>query len=177
MINVKSPSEAYEYVKQLSSALTDDEHLVRSCIFDLHAAVEIELKRVFSHTFSPLLFRADDDDQNRESEEALDKMISKLSFAQVYRVLKPILDSWPYPDLMSIQALNDARNQVAHETDIGKVDYKGRNPFSDADCFAQMFIDVFAIREAIAEFFDHGVDYQKTVLERYVAEYGSELLH
>jgi len=55
LLNLRTPAEAYSAVKNMASSLSDDEHLIRSCIFDLHAAVEIELRRIFYHTFKTRL--------------------------------------------------------------------------------------------------------------------------
>lgn len=60
-MNPGTPQQAYAEIKKLASDLTDDEHLIRSCIFDLHAAVEVELRRIYYHTFKPHLFLTDDE--------------------------------------------------------------------------------------------------------------------
>jgi len=64
LLNLKSREEAYQKVKELSSDLTDQQHTIRSCIFDLHAAVEIELRRIYYHVFKALLFLTDDEAEN-----------------------------------------------------------------------------------------------------------------
>jgi hypothetical protein len=46
LMDYHSAEEAYEQLRKLASDLTSDQHLIRSCIFDLHAAVEVELKRI-----------------------------------------------------------------------------------------------------------------------------------
>jgi len=33
---------------------------------------------------------------------AFEKSIRRLSFMDMYRLLRPVLESWPYPDLQSI---------------------------------------------------------------------------
>jgi len=90
----------------------------------------------------------------------------------MYRVLRPVLESWPYPDLQSIGPLNDARNLAAHSDAIDRVLYKGRNPFTEADCFAQMYFDVWAMRQEVAKFFDRAIERSVRVLKRYVDKYG-----
>ena len=152
LMNLGTPEQAYSKIKVMASNLSDDEHLIRSCIFDLHAAVEIELKRIYHHTFYPQLFLTDDEDHNRNTEEKFNKMIARLGFMDMYRVLKPILNSWPYPEFEDIEELNTARNRAAH-ADISKVLYKNRNPFKDADCFAEMYFSVWALKQCFAKFF------------------------
>lgn len=175
LLDFKSGDEAYAQVRKLASGLSDREHLIRSCIFDLHAAVEVELRRVFYHTFYAQLALADDEDANAKNADALAKVIDDLGFMQMFKILGPVLRSWPYPDFKSIQAVADARNQAAHE-DVSKVRYKGRNPFEDADCFAQMYSDVWAIRESMKRFFDKTIAQPQRVLRRYIDKYGSDLI-
>jgi hypothetical protein len=172
LMNFRTAEEAYARVKDLASELSDDQHLIRSCIFDLHAGVEIELRRIIFHTFRPQLFLTDDEIENKRVLSQFDKMTSRLSFMDMYRVLRPILNSWPYPELKSIQDINEARIAAAHGNSVEKVFYKGRNPFKDADCFAQMYFDVWAITQAAAKFFERVIEMPKVRLKRYVDKYG-----
>jgi hypothetical protein len=172
LMNFRSAEEAYARVKELASGLSDNQHLIRSCIFDLHAAIELELRRILYHTFKAQLFLTSDEKQNAATMAAMDKMIRRLSFMDMYRILRPILESWPYPDLQSIAPLNDTRNAAAHGDAVDKVLYKGRSPFTDADCFAQMYFDVWAMQQEMAKFFDRVIERPKRVLQRYIDKYG-----
>jgi hypothetical protein len=176
LMNFRTPDEAYVRVKELASELSDDQHQIRSCIFDLHAAIELELQRIMYHTFKDQLFLTSDEVQNEKTIAAFDKAIGRLGFMDMYRILRPILSSWPYPDLESIGSLNEARNLAAHGGAVKKVLYKGRNPFTDADCFAQMYFDVWAMRQSFAKFFDKAIQANKRLLKRYVDKYGSKEL-
>lgn len=174
LMNFRTPEEAYMRVKQWASELTDDEHLIRSCIFDLHAAVEIELRRIFYHTFKAHLFLTDDEEKNQRTIANFDKMIGRRGFSEMYRILEPIFDSWSsFPDLKSIQSINEARNAAAHGNAVDHVDYKGRNPFKDADCFAQMFFDVGAIKQCLAKYFDLVIERPIVHLRGYIEKYGT----
>ncbi len=172
MLNVHSAKEAYAAVKELASSLSDDEHLIRSCIFDLHAAVENELRRIFYHTFKAHLFLTNEEEKNKETLADFDKMIGRLGFMEMYRVLRPILKWWPSPDLQWIQYINETRTLAAHKDSMETVLYRGRNPFRDADCFAQMFLDVWAIRQSLAKYFEIAIDAPIARLERYIKKYG-----
>lgn len=152
LLNLGTPEEAYRQVRELASDLSDEEHRIRSCIFDMHAAVEIELRRIYYHVFKSMLFLTDDEAQNAKMLAKFDRMIERLSFMNMYRVLRPILNSWPHPDLEAIEAINDTRNRAAHGGDTAKVLYKDRNPFRDPDAFAQMYFDVWAIKQSIPKF-------------------------
>ena len=153
LMNFDSADQAYAEIKQLASGLSDDEHLVRSCIFDLHAAIELELRRIYYHTFKTHLFLTDDEKHNDKVTKEFSKKIERLGFMDMYRVLRPCLNSWPYPEFAYIQDINDARNAAAHNDAIDSVNYKGRNPFKDADCFAQMYFDVWAIKQNMEKYF------------------------
>ncbi|MCW8916254.1 MAG: hypothetical protein OQK24_10435 [Magnetovibrio sp.] len=172
LLDFKSPEQAYQEVKNLASNLSDDEHTIRSCIFDMHAAVEIELRRIYYHHFKSLLFLTDDEDLNQKTLAKFDKMIERLSFMDMYRVLKPILNSWPYPELAHIEKINETRNKAAHGGDTNKVLYQNRNPFKDPDCFAQMHFDIWAIKKSTAKFFDWTIEGPKRKLRRYYDKYG-----
>ena len=173
LMNFDSAEQAYAEVKQLASGLSDDEHLVRSCIFDLHAAIELELRRIYYHTFKTHLFLTDDEKQNDKVTKDFSKKIERLGFMDMYRVLRPCLNSWPYPEFAYIQDINNARNAAAHSDAIESVNYKGRNPFKDADCFAQMYFDVWAIKQNMAKYFDYTIEKQSRTLKRYIDKYGS----
>jgi hypothetical protein len=172
MLNVHSAKEGYAVVKELASSLSDDEHLIRSCIFDLHAAVENELRRIFYHTFKPHLFLTNDEAKNKETLADFDKMIGRLGFMEMYRILRPIFKWWPSPDLRWIADINETRGLAAHTDSMEKVFYRGRNPFKDVDCFAQMFLDVWAIRQSLEKYFEIAIDAPIARLERYIKRYG-----
>jgi hypothetical protein len=175
LLSFESAEQAYAEVKKLASSLDDKEHFIRSCIFDLHAAAELELRRVLYHTFNPQLCRTDDEEHNERVEAELEKRIQRLGFMEMFRILSPVLNSWPYPELKNIQAVNETRNQAAHG-DIKRVRYKGRNPFEDGDCFAQMYFDVWAFKNVMSRFFGFAIERPITLLKRYIEKYGSELI-
>jgi hypothetical protein len=170
LLDIKTREEAYQRVKEISD-LTDEQHTVRSCIFDLHAAVELELRRIYYHLFKQLLFLTDDQMENKKTLSEFEKTINNLSFGQMYRILQPIMNRW-YGDFESIAEINETRNLAAHNDDITKVLYQGRSPFSDADCFAQMYFDVWAIKQSISKFFWHTIEKPQDRLRRYYEKFG-----
>jgi hypothetical protein len=172
LLNIGSAKDAHREIKKLASDLTDDEHAIRSCIFDLHAAVETELRRVYYHLFKNMLFLTDDEKKNAETEKAFSMMIERLSFTDMHRVLRPILNSWPYPELAYIDDINLARNRAAHGGSLDKLEYQGRNPFKDPDCFAQMYFDVWAITQSMAKFFDWTISMPREKAKRYYKKFG-----
>lgn len=174
VMDFATEEEAYEKLTKWASGLSEREHTIRSCIFDLHAAVELELRRVYYHTFHAQLFLTDDQDANRKIIAKFEKQIASLGFGQMYNSLRPVLDSWPY-DLGAIEAINKTRNQAAHEN-MKNVRYKGRDPFNSGDCFAQMYFEVWATQKEMRKFFDQAVMRTRIQLKRYVDKYGGDLL-
>src|ERR1700730_2146193 len=151
LLNIDDEAAVLQQIKQLASELSDHDHLIRSCIFDLHAAVEIELRRIYFHHFRSFFFITDDKSANRRIKDTFEKMIERLSFWDMWRVLKPIMVEW-YSDFEAIEAINNTRNAAAHGN-IEKVQYKGRSPFKEPDCLCQMYFDVLAIKQSIPKFF------------------------
>jgi hypothetical protein len=140
LLSMRDAEQAYKEIKSLASSLSDEEHLIRSCIFDLHSAVEIELRGIFFHYFKRLLFLTDDRQQNAVTRSKFEKMIERLGFMDMYRIQEPVLLSWPYPDFNSIIEINKTRNKAAHSAGIEKVTYKDRNPFRDPDCLTKCIL-------------------------------------
>jgi len=152
LVGFDTPEQAYRKIKEWTSNLTDDDHFVRSVIFDIHAGIEILFRQIFYHYFKPIIFETGKKDEDRKVFSDLEKMVDDLSFGQMYKVLWPILKNWPY-DIASIKSLSDLRNQVAHQSNVEKISYKGRNPFRDGDSFAQVFFDAWATRQELTKFF------------------------
>ena len=144
VLGLDATDDVVSKIKLLSSDLSDEEHIIRSCIFDIHATIERLLKELFKKTFSCHLFFMDDNEEHNKSiVSEQEKALDKLSFMEVWRCLKPTMLRWS-SDFNSIEEINTTRNQVAHGK-IKNVSYKERNPFKDKDCLAQMFFDMWAI--------------------------------
>jgi len=135
------------------SSLSDHDHVIRSCIFDLHAIMETELRRIYFFHFQTLLPLTDDKSDNKKIKTRFEKMIENITFGDMWKVLKPVLIDW-YNDFESIDEINKVRNKAAHAS-IEKVLYKNRNPFKDPDCLCQILCDVEGIYEEMGKFFTH----------------------
>lgn len=151
LLNIQDESAVLPQIKQLASDLSDKEHLIRSCIFDLHAAVEKELRRIFFLHFEKLLFLTSDKEENRIVKERFEKMIDRLGFMEMWKVLRCVMVDWAV-DFENIPKINETRNQAAHG-EIDKVTYKNRSPFKDPDCLCQMYFEVWAIKQEIPRFY------------------------
>ena len=154
LISCRTPEEVYARVREWSSDLSDEHHLIRSTILDIQAEVERTLKQVLYQILHPVVFHGEDETEHEAYRAKLEDMVTGLPFSTVHRLLKSPLDAYPADEFDDIQAINEARNYVAHRADISKMSYKSRNPFSDPDCFAQLFFDGWAIRQQLTKFYD-----------------------
>ncbi len=171
LVGFSTPEEAYKKIQSWVSGLSNDEHLIRSTIFDIHAGIELLLKQIIYHYLKALVFQTNNEKENKKALEPFDKMVERLNFSSMYRILKPILNSWPSPDLANIQPINDLRNQIAHSSSIDKIEYKGRNPFKDGDAFAQVFFEAWAIKKELTEFFYRAIKDPQSLCKKYYEVY------
>lgn len=151
LLSCRTPEEVHALVRSLTSNLTDQEHEVRSMIFDIQSGVESRLKRLLVIVLTPLLWNAGGT-EFAEHRKKLDDAVEAMSFSQVHRLLKPLFDAFPGPDLGHAEEINNLRNQVPHDSDVSRMFYKGRNPFRDVDCLAQLFLDWQGFSKEIRHF-------------------------
>lgn len=158
LISCRTPEEVYERVRGWSSDLSKDEHLVRSTILDIQANLEGQLKFVLNQVLTTVLFPANDDAKGSGPKDDLYRTVAQMSFSSVFRILRPVLRAFPTRDLDAIQAINELRDRVAHSKSLSDVKYKGRSPFADGDCFAQVFLDAWAARKALQDFHQRTIE-------------------
>lgn len=175
LVGFDTPEQAYKKIKEWVSDLSDRDHLIRSTIFDIHAGIELELRRIFYHHNKGLLFLTGKKEEDDIVLKDFNKMIDSLSFGDMHKMLRPILKHW-YPDLENIGPINELRNQVAHKATTDNVFYKDRNPFKDADAFAEVFVDAWAIKQVIPKFFEHTIERPKADCKRYYEAYKKYVL-
>lgn len=128
------------------------------------------MKQIFYQLLIPILFR-DDESEYQEQCKKLEKMITKINFTTVYRILQIPLNAFPAPDLKNIQLINDLRNSVAHAKNIKEITYKGRKPFCDADAFAQIYLEAWAIRKELRHFHERMIEDPKAYSQFYAEFY------
>jgi len=165
LIDCHTPEEVYANVREWTTSLSDQEHLIRSSILEIHAGVEMELKRIVYHNMSSLLFQDDNEKKNTERRAELEKQIDRMNFSSLHRILKPCLDEFPATSENALSELNNVRNQAAHGSSKD-TKYKNRNPFKDHDCFAQLFFDAWAFKQGLSKFFDIMIDGPRHIAER-----------
>lgn len=166
LLNVSNESDIVRSIQELASDRDERHHIIRSNILDMHTAMEFELKRFLYHHMYSLVGIGKDAKKNEGIKSNLTKAINRMSFSEVYRVLRPVFDSWPFGDLESIRDVNDIRNQVAHRTDPAQLQYKGRSPFEHLDCFAQIYFDVWSITQQLQKLFERVITMPQEELKR-----------
>jgi hypothetical protein len=171
LLNCQSDDEVYKKVRDWSSDLATHEHLVRSTILDIQASLEGLLKNLFYHILATVLFQGNDEVKNEKAKDDLKKTITKMNFSSIYRIFQPIFQAYPDSDLSPIQAINDLRNEVAHSKDLSSIQYKGRNPFKDADSLAQVYLEAWAARDALKKFYQVMIKEPAAISADYAAFY------
>lgn len=158
LINCKTPEEVFESVKQWYSDISDKNHIIRSIIIDLHTNIEFTMKQILYQYMIPLVIQLNGEEEKHvKQKKLLEKTITRMSFMNVYRLLKPCFDAYPAPEFSDIELINNVRNQLAHG-DLKRVFYKERNPFNDHDCLAQLFFDSWAINKVLSKFYSKMIE-------------------
>jgi hypothetical protein len=80
LINCSTPEEVYVRVREWSSDLTEQEHIVRSTIFDIDADIERVLKQVLYQSLVGLIFNGDGQEEYENHCKELERMVTKLHF-------------------------------------------------------------------------------------------------
>ncbi len=157
-LGCRTASELQSFLRGWCEGLTDEEHLSRSIILEIHASLEFDMKRILYQQMLPLLVHMHgEDDAYEKSRDQLWNVIRRMPFMGVYRLLKPCFDAFPRPGLRAIPAINEVRNVAAHG-DVDSVSYRGRNPFRDFDCLAQIFLESQFARMALVDIHEKMID-------------------
>lgn len=154
-INCKTADEVYSRVREWSSELSEHEHAVRSIILEIHASVESAMKEIlFLHLSELIASYKDKESVHRDCKARLEKTIQKMAFSQVHRLLQPCFEAFESNELSAfLPAIDNLRNEVAHRT--GKMaKYNGRSPFTDHDCFAELYVNSWAVRQELGNFIE-----------------------
>jgi len=176
LLHCETRDEVMQRVREWSSDLSEEDHLIRSTILEIHLNVENRLKLLFYHTLLPLVWEGDDKDEVERYRASLLKTVNRLNFSTVHRLLKPCFDAYPADELGNLQMINDVRNQTAHGN-AESVVYKARNPFRDEDCLAQLFFDAWAANKVLGDFLTKMVLDPRALAERYYELYCESLQH
>jgi hypothetical protein len=167
LIGCETAEDVYERVRQWTSGLSEHEHLVRSTRLDIHANIEARLKQILYHANVQLILKGPDEEEYEQACQKLETRIRRMGFVQVHDLLRPALSVFPADEFDDIHPLNELRNTVTHREGPSKTSYKGRNPFTDADCFAQVYFDAWAIDQQLVKFYDYAIAAPRGMLEFY----------
>jgi hypothetical protein len=149
--------KAVEVIADLASNLTGDDHTVRSIIIDLHFTIELEFRRLLYHILRGTILYIDESDRAAKA-DVLNKAVGKVPIGTILMLLEAIVKLSPWPDLQSAWDLNSTRNKLSHRPDTAEVTYKGRCPFTDRDCLAEIYFDVWAMKQTFSKLFDRVVE-------------------
>ncbi len=173
-----SADNVTENIAELVSDRTDDEHKIRSSILDIHFTTEFELKRFLYHSLRSTISFADKSDRDTKAAK-LNRSVSKLSMGGVLSLLEAGLRDPTWAALEFAWSINGTRNKLAHKSDLKEVLYKGRSPFLEPDCLAQMYIDLWDASQSFAKAFEFKIEmplvmarYYHAVAEIYETKYG-----
>jgi hypothetical protein len=171
LLSCSNPNEVYQKAQEFSSERSEKEHLIRSIILDIHANVEMRLKQVLYQHMLGILFQDENETENKKRKKSLEKTLTRLSFMDVYRLLKPCLDAFPAPDFASIEHINNVRNQVAHAGLMEKVTYNGRNPYKNPDSFAELCVDSWTVCHELGHFYEVMIGDPRAIAEHHAKFY------
>lgn len=159
LIGAETPEEVYQKVRQWTSNLTEKEHLIRSIILDIHAALENRLKEILGGVLSPLIINWGDDEKYEGHQKRLMDKIRKMSFMRVYELLRPAFDAFDREsaDLALLSEINSLRNAAAHAKDE-RILFRGRSLFEEHDAVAHLFFSSWAINSELNKFVEKMID-------------------
>jgi hypothetical protein len=160
-MNCSTPEQVVQAARRWSSDVTDHEHLVRSTILEIDAGIEVLLKKILYEKLSELVWvdtlATDGEERAVEQRESLSKYVERMSFGAVHSMLKPCLEAFDKDQLAPIGDIRRLRNEVTHGIP-DRANYKGRNPFRDSECLAQLFVESWVVREQLSELIMHRID-------------------
>lgn len=151
LLNCEKEEELHQAISLWSSDSTIQDKVIKCSILDLHASVESAMKEVLYQALYSIMPYYENDESNQKNLEDLQKTIEKYSFFNTHSLLKFGFKAFGLSETDNLTLINKCRNQVAHG-DIEKVNYKGRNPFKDSNCYAQFFMDCWAVKKTIIKF-------------------------
>jgi hypothetical protein len=148
LLHCQTAEQVRERVREWSSSLSDDEHLVRSTIIQIQLALEFQMKQLLFDHLTALLCPQVEVTQTEHWRKELAGVVDRMSFSMTYRVIKVVFNSHGMDELSCIGAINDLRNQVAHGR-LNEARYKGRNPFKDHDALAQVYFEYWSATQQL----------------------------
>ena len=87
LLGIKDPSQILHYVRQWSSALTEEEHTARSVVQEIHQNLEIRLDRILYKLLTYRTPKGTTDADIDEAKQEIWKEIGSMGFEQKHRLL------------------------------------------------------------------------------------------
>ena len=167
LLSCSSEKEVLELIKTWTSDRSDLNHVVRSIILDIHAQIESRLKSILYEHMSDLALKMEGHEKKyQKCLKALEKRINSMSFSQIHKLLEPCFESFGTAELDEyIPTINTLRNEATHRKPK-HFRYKGRDPVTDIDCLAEIYIDSWYVHTRLGEFYERRIDDQRAMNER-----------
>jgi len=93
----------------------------------------------------------------------------KLTDAELIRAIRFMVAAEYEAIQMYMQLAESTDNSLAIEVlqDMSKIEYKGRDPFNDADCLAQVYLDAWAARAELRKFYERMIEDPRALSAHY----------
>ena len=95
LLTCSSAEQVFLKVRELSSDLSDHQHLVRSTILEIHAELEQRVKNALLKHMHRLIFCGDDTQATQQARQRLQKHIGRMSYHAASALLRPCLQTFP----------------------------------------------------------------------------------
>jgi hypothetical protein len=154
-----TPEDVYRRVAEWSGGLTERQHLVRSIVLDLGAQIEHRLQQILYAQLSRLVWGAD-----TKALDELSSQISRMGYAQVFRLLQPALKAFEPRIAQDVQEIHKLRNGPAHG-DVASLQYQNRDLVTDHEALAELFVRWSFLNKQLNGFVEKTIDDSKE-LER-----------
>ena len=169
-----SPAEVLSRVREWSSELSEDEHLIRSVVLEIDANLEAALHDVLYEHMRSILPIWGKPEEDAKARQQLRDEVDSMWFGRVWGLLKPCMLAFTEarPELAYVPFIHKARNAAAHPSPEG-LDYRGRNLFKDKDCLAQLYFDYWATMKGIQDFKQHLIDDPTAIAREHARHYNA----
>lgn len=155
LIGASSAKEVYRLVGQWTGGLSERQHLVRSIILDLDAHLEQRLHEILDAQLSRLVWGTDE-----KHRQQLSKHIGRMSFHQVFGLLKPAFDAFDESVAVNLTEIHALRCRPAHG-DMTALTYRGRDLVTDHQALAELYVQWWSLRKELNKFAEMTIDASK----------------
>jgi hypothetical protein len=166
-LGIENPEKILHQVREWSSKLSKDDHIIKSVVQEIHQNCEIRLDRILNLLLTYCIPMGSGDDEILKTEEDIWDQIGKMNFMQKYIILKPILKNWQdaRPEISYLGEINEIRRRCTHLKDMDKIIYRGYNIFSEHEGIARLYLDAWGANKGLDDLWEW-IDGQHHRLEK-----------